>query len=243
MRILIHQTILQHAARGRKSSRVSGLSGRLRARLSRSAISGIDHRMTRRRQMDETAVSVRGGKYYLDRMVDRQGTSVNHLLCAGRSRDAAEAFIRKAVDNDTAWPRTVNLDSNLASHLALRMLGEKDPTWQRVVVRDHRYLNYVIEQDHRAIKSRCVSMLGFKSFGTARPAGKRGSFAEFPAGFAAYPPATTGAVSTWPHVFSTASSSPIDSQVAALRVGRAAANLSDSSARRQSRQAEPRGSH
>ena len=195
-------------------------------------------------RMDETAVSVRGGKHYLYRAVDRQGKSIEHLLFADRTRDAAQAFFRKAVTTHAGeWPRTVNLDGNAASHLALRMLGEKDPTWQRVVVRDHRYLNYVIEQDHRAIKSRCVSMLGFKSFGTARPAGKRGSFAEFPAGFAAYPPATTGAVSTWPHVFSTASSSPIDSQVAALRVGRAAANLSDSSARRQSRQAEPRGSH
>ena len=80
--------------------------------------------------MDETAVSARGGKHYLHR----------------------------AVENDTEWPRTVNPDSNLASHLALRMLGEKDPTWQRVVVWDHRYLNYVIEQEHRAIKSRCVSM-------------------------------------------------------------------------------------
>ena len=118
-------------------------------------------------RMDETAVSVRGGKHYLYRAVDRQGKSVEHLLCADRSRDAAQAFFRKAVVNATEWPRTVNLDGNLASHLALRMLGEEDPRWQGVVVRNRRYLNNVVEQDHRAIKSRCAPMLGFKSFGSA----------------------------------------------------------------------------
>jgi transposase-like protein len=118
-------------------------------------------------RMDETAVSVRGGKHYLYRAVDRHGKSVDHLLCADRSRDAAHAFFRKAVGNATEWPRTVNLDGNLASRLALRMLGKEDARWQRVVVRDRRYLNNIVEQDHRAIKSRCASMLGFKSFGTA----------------------------------------------------------------------------
>lgn len=118
-------------------------------------------------RMDETAVSVRGGKHYLYRAVDRQGKSVEHLLCADRSRDAAQAFFRKAVVNATEWPRTVNMDGNLASHLALRMLGEEDPRWQGVVVRNRRYLNNVVEQDHRAIKSRCAPMLGFKSFGSA----------------------------------------------------------------------------
>ena len=110
---------------------------------------------------------MRGGKHYLYRAVDPQGKSVDHLLCADRSRDAAQAFFRKAIRNATEWSRTINLDGNQASHLALRMLGEEDPRWQRVVVRDRRYLNNIVEQDHRAIKRRCASMLGVKSFGTA----------------------------------------------------------------------------
>jgi transposase-like protein len=119
-------------------------------------------------RMDETAISVRGGKHYLYRAVDRQGKSVDHLLWADRSRDAAQAFFRKAVTTHAGeWPRTVNLDGNAASHLALQMLAEEDPRWQRVVVRDRRYLNNIVEQDHRAIKSRCAPMLGFKCFGTA----------------------------------------------------------------------------
>src|SRR5262249_41385567 len=44
---------------------------------------------------------------------------------------------------------------------------DKDQRWQSVIVRDRRYLNNIVEQDHRAIKRRCASMLGFKSFRTA----------------------------------------------------------------------------
>lgn len=65
------------------------------------------------------------------------------------------------------WPRKVNLDGNAASHRGLRLLRREDPRWQSVVVRSRRYLNNIVEQDHRAIKRRCVSMLGFKSFRTA----------------------------------------------------------------------------
>ena len=44
------------------------------------------------------------------------------------------------------------------------MLGDEDPRWRQVEVRARRYLNNVVEQDHRAIKQRCASMLGLKSF-------------------------------------------------------------------------------
>jgi transposase-like protein len=82
--------------------------------------------------------------------------------------DAAQAFFRKAVATHALhWPRKVNLDGNAASHRALRLLCHEDARWQSVVVRGRRYLNNVVEQDHRAIKRRCASMLGFKSYRTA----------------------------------------------------------------------------
>jgi transposase-like protein len=119
-------------------------------------------------RVDETAISIRGKNQYLYRAVDRRGKSVDHLLCADRSRDAAQAFFRKTVITCSGqWPRTVNLDGNAASHLALRLLCQEDARWQCVTVRDRRYLNNIIEQDHRAIKGRCASMLGFKSPQTA----------------------------------------------------------------------------
>jgi transposase-like protein len=49
----------------------------------------------------------------------------------------------------------------------LRLLRPEDPKWENVQVRTNRYRNNVVEQDHRAIKRRCQSMLGFKSFRTA----------------------------------------------------------------------------
>jgi hypothetical protein len=61
----------------------------------------------------------------------------------------------------------VNLDGNAASHRALRLLRQENPEWRSVVVRSRRYLNNIVEQDHRAIKRRCASMLTLKSFRTA----------------------------------------------------------------------------
>jgi len=120
-------------------------------------------------RMDETAVPVRGGRFYLYRAVDRRGKSVDSLLCDNRGMEAALAFFRSAVVSHWApgWPRKVNLDGNTASHRALRLLGCGDPRWKKVVVRGRRYLNNIVEQDHRAIKRRCASMTGLKSFATA----------------------------------------------------------------------------
>ncbi len=119
-------------------------------------------------RMDETAVSVRGGLHYLYRAVDKHGKSVASVLRADKGMDAAQEFFRKAVAiNQWRWPRKVNLDGNAASHRALRLLGNEDPKWKSVVVRSCRYLNNIVEQDHRVIKRRCASMLGLKSFKTA----------------------------------------------------------------------------
>ena len=119
-------------------------------------------------RMDETAVPIRGGAHYLYRAVDKQGRSVDSLLCRERTMEAAQAFLRKAIANPSAgWPRTLNLDGYTASHRAVRLLGEEDARWRSVKVRSSRYLNNIIEQDHRAIKRRCAPMLGLKTFGTA----------------------------------------------------------------------------
>jgi transposase-like protein len=119
-------------------------------------------------RVDETAVSVRGGAHYLYRAVDKHGKSVGSLLRADRGIDAAQAFFRNAVaTQQSRWPQKVTLDGNAASHRALRLLCQEDKRWQSVVVRSCRYLNNIVEQDHRAIKRRCAEMLGFKSFGTA----------------------------------------------------------------------------
>jgi transposase-like protein len=117
--------------------------------------------------MDETSVSVRGGARYLYRAVDKYGKTVDSLLCADRSESSARAFFAKALEtHNPRWPRKLNLDGNTASHRALRLLRQENPGWA-VVVRSRRYLNNIVEQDHRAIKRRCAPMLALKSFRTA----------------------------------------------------------------------------
>jgi transposase-like protein len=119
-------------------------------------------------RMDETAVSVRGGRHYLYRAVDRDGKSVASLLCRDRSMRSAQAFFRLAVGKEgIRWPGKINLDGNKATHRGLRLLAKEDYRWRAVEIRARRYLNNMVEQDHRAIKQRCASMLGLKSFRSA----------------------------------------------------------------------------
>jgi transposase-like protein len=119
-------------------------------------------------RVDETAVSVRGGAHYLYRAVDKHGKTVDSLLCKDRSESAARAFFNKALNtHHPRRPRKVNLDGNTATHRALRVLRQENPKWRSVMVRSCRYLNNIVEQDHRAIKRRCAPMLALKTFRTA----------------------------------------------------------------------------
>jgi transposase-like protein len=119
-------------------------------------------------RVDETAISIRGGSRYLYRAVDKFGKTVDSLLCADRSVSAARAFFCKALKtHHPRHPQKLNLDSYAASHLALRLLVQENPDLQSVVIRSSRYLNNIVEQDHRAIKRRCAPMLALKSFRTA----------------------------------------------------------------------------
>jgi len=119
-------------------------------------------------RMDETSVSVRGRAHYLYRAVDRNGKSVGSLLRSEHTMEAAQAFLRKAVATPGAqWPTKINLDGYTANHRAVKLLGQEGARWRSVVIRNCRYLNNIVEQDHRAIKKRCASMLGFKSARTA----------------------------------------------------------------------------
>jgi transposase-like protein len=119
-------------------------------------------------RMDETAVNVRGGRHYLYRAVDKVGKSIASLLTCDRGTEAAQEFFRAAVAQEgVPWPTKINLDGNSATHRGLQLLSEEDSRWQSVEIRTCRYLNNIVEQDHRAIKQRCAPMLGLKSFCSA----------------------------------------------------------------------------
>ncbi len=119
-------------------------------------------------RVDETYIHTRPKTGYLYRAVDKEGKTVDSLFQVGRGIAAAMAFFRKAVMSCAPrWPRKIRLDGHKPSHLGLRRLRREKHRWKYVLVRTSRYLNNVVEQDHRAIKGRCRPMLGFKSYRSA----------------------------------------------------------------------------
>jgi transposase-like protein len=119
-------------------------------------------------RVDETYVSIKAKWHYLYRAVDKHGKTVDFLLRPDRGVAAAQAFFRKALASTLPRvQRKVTLDGHRPSHRALWRLRLEHPCWRNVVVRTSKYLNNVIEQDHRAIKRRCASMAGFKTFAGA----------------------------------------------------------------------------
>ena len=115
---------------------------------------------------DETYIKVKGRWTYLYRAVDKQGRTVDFLLSEKRDVAAAKRFFSKAMKNNGA-PRVITLDAYAASHRAVAEMKSARVMPRRVGVRSNKYLNNVIEQDHRRIKHRIGPMLGFKRFDTA----------------------------------------------------------------------------
>jgi transposase-like protein len=115
---------------------------------------------------DETYIKVKGRWTYLYRAVDKQGRTVDFLLSERRDVIAAKRFFRKAMMSHTT-PRVIPLDAYAASHRAIIELKSAGAMPGRVQIRSSKYLNNVVEQDHRRIKHRIRPMLGFKRFKTA----------------------------------------------------------------------------
>ena len=120
-------------------------------------------------RVDETYILVKQRWHYLYRAVDKNGLTVDFLLRKDRGVEAAKAFVKRALStHHDRFPRKVTLDGHRASHRALRHLRRERRGWRFVQVRTCKYLNNIVEQDHRAIKQRCSPMLGFKSFASAQ---------------------------------------------------------------------------
>ena len=105
---------------------------------------------------------------YLYRGVDSNGDTLDFLLRAKRDMTAARAFFRKTLGAPhTTPPRVINVDKNPAYPVAFDAVKEEGLIRKRSYLRQCKYLNNVIEQDHRFIKRRTRPMLGFKGFETA----------------------------------------------------------------------------
>lgn len=120
-------------------------------------------------KVDETYIKIRGKWKYLYRAIDSDGYTLDFLLTARRNAAAAERFLRKLLLNDhTQTPRVINVDKNPAYPPAFDQLQEDGYLPDGSKLRAVKYLNNLLEQDHRPIKRLVEPGMGFGSIYTAR---------------------------------------------------------------------------
>ena len=99
------------------------------------------------------------------RAVDEEDNTVDFLLRAHRDKAAARRYFEKSIEQN-GEPETVTVDKSGANLAALDALNAEREA--PIKIHQNKYLNNVVEQDHRAIKRRTRPMLGFKNFRCAR---------------------------------------------------------------------------
>ena len=120
-------------------------------------------------RVDETYVNVKGRWIYLYRAVDSRGQTIDFLLSAKRDAEAAKRFFRKALGQPhTVNPRTITVDKNAAYPKATAAMKKDGELRRRSRLLQVKYLNNIVEQDHRNVKRLPRPGLGFGAFWTAR---------------------------------------------------------------------------
>jgi putative transposase len=116
-------------------------------------------------RMDETYIRVKGEWRYLYRAVDKTGQTIDFLLTEHRDTEAALRFLTQAIHRHGV-PDKITIDGSEANAAAIKRYNEEHGT--AIIIRQVKYLNNLVEQDHRAVKRVTRPMLGFKSFDAAQ---------------------------------------------------------------------------
>ena len=114
-------------------------------------------------RIDETYIKVKGQWVYLYRGVDKAGQTIDFFLSEHRDIAATMRFLQQAIEK-RGLPEKLTLDGYAASHAAVGELQQEGILPAELTVRTSKYLNNLIEQDHRHVKQRVRPMLGFKDF-------------------------------------------------------------------------------
>ena len=115
--------------------------------------------------MDETYIKIKGQWYYLYRAVDKIGQTIDFLLTEHRDQEAALRFLKKAIRRHGV-PEKITIDGSAANEAAIKRYNEEHGT--TIEIRQIKYLNNMVEQDHRGVKRITRPLLGFKSFDAAQ---------------------------------------------------------------------------
>ena len=119
-------------------------------------------------RIDETYIKVKGQDKYLYRALDSTGQTIDFLLAAKQDKAAAKRFLRRAIEaSGNPMPRVINVDKNPAYPAAVEALKSEKVLPRRVALRQCKYLNNVIEQDHRTVTKRVWLAKGYESFQSA----------------------------------------------------------------------------
>ena len=116
-------------------------------------------------RLDETYIRVKGEWQYLDRAVDKHGHTIDFLLTEQRDERAATRVLTKAIRRHGV-PEKITIDGSEANAAAIKCYHEAHGT--AIIIRQGKYLNNILEQDHRGVKRVTRPMLGFKSFAAAQ---------------------------------------------------------------------------
>ncbi len=116
-------------------------------------------------KMDETYIKVEGKDRYLYRAVDKYGNTIDFLLTKGKMKGSAQKFLNKAIGNN-GKPRVINIDKSGANKEAIKTFNKRN--FKNVKWRQCKYLNNIVEQDHRNVKRRITITTGFKDFESAK---------------------------------------------------------------------------
>jgi putative transposase len=115
--------------------------------------------------MDETSSKVKGAWRYLYRAVDKHGQTSDFVLTEERDEQAATRFLPKAIRRHGV-PEKITIDGSAAKEAAIKSSNAEHGTTS--TIRQIKYLNNIVEQDHRAVKRVPRPMRGFKSFDAAQ---------------------------------------------------------------------------
>ncbi len=120
-------------------------------------------------RIDETYIKVKGKWKYLYRAVDPKGQTIDFMLSAKRDRCAAKRFFRRVIQSDhAAPPYAMTVDKNPAFPIAFEEIKDEGLIPKGCKLRQIKYLNNIVEQDHRFIKRLVNPGMGFGSFWTAK---------------------------------------------------------------------------
>jgi putative transposase len=130
--------------------------------------------VTSKWHVDETYIKVRGRWMYLYRAIDSNGDTVEFWFSERRNLAAAKRFLSKALKRHGRPERVVidgsqtNREAILSCNTTNRLQDRSRRKLKPIRIRQSRYLNNRIEQDHRAVKRRVRAMMGFKAMSSAR---------------------------------------------------------------------------